>query len=395
MRTLIPVVPAQAGTQVTCRPDAARWDGAPRWPAPGGNYRRWQFAAVRAMLALLMALLLPAAWAGVPNNRAQPAYAEEQTMLQAESDSRKAEPGLASSQSGRVHMDRHFLGQYGATEANVIVQRGGNTWRVLRNGPIASIAGTIMVLVLLGIFVFYRAVGPARVDAPPSGRRILRFNSWERMVHWATAISFVALAVTGLIIFFGKDLLLPWMGHGVFSTLAFLSKYVHNFFGPLFIVCSVLLFITFLRRNFFNRYDRQWIKQGGGLVSHKHVPAGFFNAGEKAWFWLGVTLLGLVMSISGLILDFVTFGQTRYVLQLANYLHLAGATLYIAAAMGHIYIGTLGTPGAYEAMRHGTVDEEWAKAHHAIWYEEVKSGALPTEPRPTVPTAGRPGTAAH
>jgi formate dehydrogenase subunit gamma len=128
-------------------------------------------------------------------------------------------------------------------------------------------------------------------------------------------------------------------------------------------------------------------------VSHKHVPAGFFNAGEKAWFWFGVTLLGLVMSFSGLILDFVNFGQTRYVLQLANYLHLAGATFYIAAAMGHIYIGTLGTPGAYEAMRHGTVDEEWARAHHAIWYEEVKSGVAPTEPRPTVPTGSHPGTA--
>jgi formate dehydrogenase subunit gamma len=99
------------------------------------------------------------------------------------------------------------------------------------------------------------------------------------------------------------------------------------------------------------------------------------------------------MSFSGLILDFVNFGQTRYVLQLANYLHLAGATFYIAAAMGHIYIGTLGTPGAYEAMRHGTVDEEWARAHHAIWYEEVKSGVAPTEPRPTVPTGSHPGTA--
>ncbi|TFW32570.1 formate dehydrogenase subunit gamma [Massilia horti] len=347
--------------------------------------------AIRAMLALLLALSVTASWAGVPNKRAVPAYADEQTMMQVEADSHVPEPRLMDSASGRTHFDRHFLGQYGANEGDVILQRGGSTWRVWRNGPLATIAGTIMVLALIVIAVFHGAVGPARIDAPESGRRMRRFSDWERFIHWANAISFVLLAITGLIILFGKNLLLPLLGHNAFSTLALLSKYVHNFFGPLFIVCSVLMFITFVRRNFFDRWDWQWIKQGGGLVSHKHVPAGFFNAGEKAWFWLGLGLLGIVMSITGLILDFVTFGQTRYVLQVANYLHIAGATLYIAAALGHIYIGTLGTPGAYEAMRHGTVDEEWAKAHHRIWYERVKANQAPSGPYPDgVPPASPP-----
>ena len=347
---------------------------------------------VRAMLALLLALLLPSAGAGVPNEKATPAYAEEQTMLQIEADSSAREPGLLDAASGRVHMDRNFLGEYGANEGNVIVQRGGNTWRYLRNGPIASIAGTLLVAVPLLLFVFYRAVGPARVERE-SGRRIQRFTSWERTVHWATAITFIALAITGVIIMFGKVLLLPWMGHNLFSWVAIISKYVHNFVGPAFIVCSVLLFATFLRRNYFNRHDWQWVRQGGGLVSHKHVPAGFFNAGEKSWFWLGVTLLGLIMSVTGLLLNFVNFGQTRYVLQMSNYVHVVGATLYMMLAMGHIYIGTVGTPGAYEAMRHGTVDEEWARAHHALWYEEVKAGTPPpTGPRPGhVPPVTRPG----
>jgi formate dehydrogenase subunit gamma len=355
----------------------------------------------------MLVLGLSAAHAGVPNNRAQPAYAEEQTILQAESDSRSPEPGLADSASGRVHVDRHYLGQYGSTEGTVIVQRGGNTWRVLRNGPIATISGAIMVLALVVIFLFYRAVGPARTDAPDTGRRLQRFTGWERHVHWATAISFIILAVTGLVILFGKKILLPLVGHDIFAFIAYVFKYLHNFVGPLFILCSLLMFFTFLRRNFFRKVDWQWVKQGGGLVSHKHVRAGFFNAGEKAWFWLGVTLLGLVMSISGLILDFIGFGQTRYILQVANTLHIAGATLYIAAAMGHIYIGTWGTPGAYEAMRHGTVDEAWAKAHHGIWYEEAKAGVapgtfddrVPPDTPPDNPPSGgmpqrpRPGTA--
>ncbi len=354
---------------------------------------------LRMWLPLLLALSLQPALAGVPNEKARPAYAEEQTMLQIEADSVVRQPGLLDPASGRVHMDRNFLGDYGADEANVIVQRGGNTWRHLRNGPLAAVTGFILLVVPFLIFVFYKAIGPARPE-PESGRRIQRFSAWERHVHWATAYTFIALAVTGIIIMYGKNIMLPWMGHALFSWVAIISKYLHNFVGPLFILCSILMFITFLRRNFFNRNDWQWVKQGGGLVSHKHVPAGFFNAGEKAWFWLGVTLLGILMSITGLLLDFVNFGQTRYVLQVANILHVAGAALYMAAAMGHIYIGTWGTPGAYQAMREGTVDEEWAKAHHAIWYEQMKHGTAPgaypdgdQAGRGSVPPAPRPGPA--
>ncbi|MGX4641206.1 formate dehydrogenase subunit gamma [Massilia sp. SYSU DXS3249] len=355
---------------------------------------RANLIAVKAILALFCALLLSPSWAGVPTRDAKPAYAEEQTMLQIEADSNVREPGLMDSASGRVHMDRHFLGQYGNTEANVIVQRGGNTWRLLRNGPIAIITGTILLAVPLLIFIFYRAFRPAPLQE--SGRRVHRFSNWERTVHWATAYSFIALAITGIIIMFGKVIMLPWMGHTLFSWVAIISKYVHNVVGPVFILCSILMFFTFLKRNFYNRIDWQWIKQGGGLISHKHPPAGFFNAGEKTWFWFGVVLLGLVMSITGLILDFVTFGQTRYVLQVSNYLHIAGATLYMAAAMGHIYIGTIGAPGSYDSMRQGHVDENWAKAHHGIWYEETKSGAAPDGARPAgnvPPTAPRPGPA--
>jgi formate dehydrogenase subunit gamma len=358
---------------------------------------RAQLNALRAllapMLALVLALTLSSSWAGVPNKDAKPAYAEEQTMLQVEGDSNVREPGLAAPSSGKVHIDRHYLGQYGATEANVIVQRGGNTWRHLRNGPIAIITGIMLLAVPLLIFVFYQAFRPGPLQE--SGRRLHRFNRWERTVHWATAFAFILLAITGIIIMFGKNIMMPWMGHTLFSWIAIISKYLHNFAGPLFVVCSILMFFTFLHRNFFKRIDWQWVKAGGGLISHKHVPAGFFNAGEKTWFWMGVVLLGLVMSVTGLILDFVTFGQTRYVLQMANYLHIGGATLYMVAAMGHIYIGTVGSPGSYDSMRHGSVDENWAKAHHSLWYEEVKSGAAPDTARPgqVPPVAPRPGPA--
>jgi formate dehydrogenase subunit gamma len=343
----------------------------------------------RLLFSLLFMLLLPIpAQAAVPHEDAVPAYAEEQTILQTEKDT--PEPGWTSPSSGRVHIDRHYLGQYGSTEGTVILQRGGNTWRTLRNGPIATVSGVLLVGVLLLIFTFYRIVGPARIDQPESGRKIERFSAWDRFIHWATAISFLVLALSGLILMFGKKVLLPWMGHDVFSWVAIISKYLHNFVGPVFILCSIAMFITFVRENIFRRWDWNWIKKGGGMVSHEHVPAGFFNAGEKLWFWGGVTLLGLLMSVTGLVLNFVNFGQTRYILQLADYLHIVGATLYIVAAMGHIYIGTWGTPGAYHAMRHGTVDAEWARAHHEYWYQEVTGNVPPEPPLPhgAAPRAG-------
>ena len=339
------------------------------------------FLSLRRAFALLCALTLAGpVLADVPHRSAKPAYAEEQTILQTEKDS--PDPGFASPASGKVHIDRHYLGQYGSTEGTVILQRGGNTWRLLRNGPIAMAAGFLLLATPLLLLGFYLGVGPARPIQHEAGRRLERFNRWQRWVHWSTAYSFLALAITGVIILFGKNVLLPWMGHDAFSWVAIISKWIHNFVGPLFIVCSIVMFLTFVRQNFFRSWDWHWIKHGGGLVSHKEIPAGYFNAGEKLWFWGGVVLLGLIMSVTGLILDFVNFGQTRYVLQIADYLHLAGATLYIVGAMGHIYLGTLGTPGAYEAMRHGTVDANWAKVHHELWYDEVTHTTPPTPPGP-------------
>lgn len=368
----------------------------PGAPLPAAGARRLPLAALLTLLCVLMLVLLPATVrAEVPHKDAVPAYAEEQTILQAEYGSVARAPGWDSAASGKVHVDRNFLGQYGASEGNVILQRGGNTWRVLRNGPMATFTGVVLLVVPLLLFGFYFMAAPSKVDRRESGRRILRFTGWERLVHWATAFSFLALAITGLLLMFGK-FLIPLIGPNGFSWLAIISKYVHNVVGPLFIACSVIMFFTFVNRNFFRRWDWDWIKQGGGLVSHKHIPADYFNAGEKIWFWGGVVLLGLLMSATGLVLDFVTVGQTRYVLQVANILHIAGAALYIAASLGHIYIGTLGTPGAYEGMRHGTVDEEWARAHHEIWYQKVidaTPGAAPPAPPAYGPDTTSPGRA--
>ena len=331
-----------------------------------------------ARILLLVLACLTGARAAVPNRDAVAAYPEEQTVQQTERNT--PEPGWWSGASGRQHFDRHYLQPFGhLPEQDNVLQRGGNTWRTLHNGALASITGWLIVLTVVGLALVWRIFGPARTP-PASGRDILRFDIWQRTVHWSTAIAFVLLALSGLVILFGKALILPWLGHEAFSWVAQFSKWVHNICGPIFIVCSVVMFFTFVRRNFMRRSDWHWLRTLGGKIGNKLAPSGYFNGGEKAWFWLGVLGLGLLMSLTGLVLDFPYWsggGSTRYVQQAADVLHLLGAALYIAATLGHIYLGTIGVPGTYRGMREGVVDEAWAAEHHRIWLEEeVHAGTL-------------------
>ena len=260
-------------------------------------------------------------------------------------------------------------------ETDVLIQAGGETWRKVRNGPITLIGGTLLILVPLAMYWYYRRNGPLKLRGKPSGRRIERFNPWERIVHWSTAISFVILAVTGILMLFGKHFLLPVIGYAAFSWFGILSKTLHNFVGPLFIFCVACMFVTYLRDNLFQKIDWEWLRKAPQVLTGKaHVPSGRFNAAEKGWFWGGVAFLGLVVGLSGLVLDFPNFDQTRFAMQIGNVVHAVGALLFVLASFGHIYMGTIGTEGAYEAMRTGFVDEIWAKEHHELWYRELKSG---------------------
>jgi len=261
-------------------------------------------------------------------------------------------------------------------ETNVLVQSQGETWRQIRNGPITIYGGWLVLLVAAAIGLFYWRKGAVKLHGKPTGRTIQRFSPWERLVHWTTAISFVILAVSGLVILFGKYVLLPLFGYTLFSWLAILSKNLHNFVGPLFAVCTVLMFITFVRHNLPRMFDMQWFAKAGGFFTGEHVPSGKFNAGEKSWFWFGVTFLGIIVSVTGFILDFPNFAQGRAVMQQASVIHAVAAVLFIAVSLGHIYLGTIGMDGAYESMRNGSVDETWAKEHHEYWYDEVKGGKV-------------------
>ena len=267
-------------------------------------------------------------------------------------------------------------------ETNVLEQDQGQWWRTMRNGPVTFYGGIILLIVPTLLLIFFFIKGPIKLHDKPSGRMIERFNSAERMVHWTTAFSFVALALTGLTTLFGKHVLMPVIGASAFAFIANIGIVIHNFVGPLFVFSLIVFFILYVKDNFFNGDDFNWLAKFGGMLSGQEVPSGRFNGGEKVWFWLSIVILGVAVGASGVIMLFPNWNATRELMTNANLIHVSLGALFMAAAMGHIYIGTIGTEGALAGMKTGAVDEVWAKEHHALWYEDVKAG------KPTRPVAG-------
>jgi formate dehydrogenase subunit gamma len=269
----------------------------------------------------------------------------------------------------------------------------GEAWRQVRNHWIIPYGGSLLFIVALAIALFYWRKGAIRLHGTPTGREIERFTPFERSAHWSNAIAFVVLAVSGLVMAFGKFILQPIMGDSLFGWLTYALKNAHNFAGPLFAVSLVVVFFTFVKDNMPAKGDLVWLLKGGGILSGKEVPSHRFNAGEKIVFWGGVFLLGAVVVGSGFVLDKVVPGLVyeRSTMQIANMVHGVATVLMMAMFMGHIYIGTIGMEGAYDAMRTGYVDETWAQEHHALWHHDIQVGKIPAHRTP----ANGAGKTAH
>jgi formate dehydrogenase subunit gamma len=261
-----------------------------------------------------------------------------------------------------------FMGQ------NVRVT-AGEAWRQFRNGPVTFWGGWLVVLVVVAMLALYFAKGPVKLHERPSGRLMRRFSPLEMTIHWSVAISFCILGLSGLIMLFGKHVLLPVIGYTLFAWLTALGKNLHNFVAPIFIVSVIAMVVIFIRDNLPKAYDFAWFAKAWAFFAKgEHIPSGRFNGGEKAWFWIGVVGLSVVVTWSGLVLLFPNFDQTRAVMQDAWVVHAVAALIYISISLGHIYMGTIGVEGAYQNMREGVTDETWAKEHHEYWYNDVKSG---------------------
>lgn len=273
----------------------------------------------------------------------------------------------------------------------------GESWRQVRNNIIIPYGAALLLIAVGAMALFYFSKGTMELHGQETGRKIERFTPFERSAHWSNAIAFVSLAISGIVMAYGKFFLLPIIGSTLFGWLSFALKNIHNFAGPLFAVSLVIVFVTFLKDNLPSKDDLVWIAKGGGLFSGTEVPSHRFNAGEKVVFWGGVLFLGLIVVGSGLVLDMLIPGliYERGTMQIAAMIHGVAALFMMAMFIGHIYMGTIGMRGAYKAMRSGYVDETWAKEHHELWYNDVKSGKIPAQRSvPASTTTATPATTA-
>ncbi|MDH4029544.1 MAG: formate dehydrogenase subunit gamma [Chromatiales bacterium] len=257
-------------------------------------------------------------------------------------------------------------------ETDVLIQNGGQNWRQVRNGPVATY-GAWVLLAMIGILAIYHLLTGGYKMPDRTGRKILRWPGIDRFIHWYTAVLFIVLAITGLSLLWGRAVLIPVMGKEGFAAWAGLAKPIHDYGALLFTAGFVVMLLKWMHHNIPKAYDLEWFAKGGGYLGGGHPPAGFANAGEKALFWT-LVFAGGAMVVSGLFLLFPNWGTERAGMQLANEIHGISSLICVTFVVMHIYLATIGSEGALEGMISGEIDEQYAKNHHPLWYEEVMQG---------------------
>jgi formate dehydrogenase subunit gamma len=296
---------------------------------------------------------------------AAPAHAQQQSQIVNPTTSVVNEQTLLRGLS-RIQGDIDQLDP----QARVLEQPAGRVWDHFHEVTLLWVGAIVILGTLAALAAGYFLLGRLRISAGRSGRKVLRFKAFERFAHWLTAVSFVVLGITGLNITFGKHLLLPLIGYDAFAAFSEAAKYVHNFTSFAFVLGLVLIVVIFIKDNIPDKTDIEWFRQGGGFIKSKHAPARRFNAGEKLVFW-GALGAGILVCVSGFLLLFPFYLTGIAGMQIAQVVHAVIAVLFVALILGHIYIGTLGMEGAFEAMWTGDVDYNWAKEHHDLWLEET------------------------
>lgn len=320
------------------------------------------WSAVAIVVGALLAPLTGYVYVAIDQATAQTSAAEQQTNPRA-NYWRAVREGYEG-----------YTAASGPYTSNVLIQNGGQNWRQLRNGPVTSYTPWLLAVVVLALGLYTVLRGRIRLDQRPSGRTVERWSLGERVLHWYTAILFIILAISGLSLLFGRAVLIPLLGLDGFGVYASVAIALHNYLGPFFMVGVLIEIVAWAKHALPEKTDWQWIKQGGGFFSRGvHPHAGHINAGEKLLtFWLGLVVLGIAVCVTGIIMDFPAFGQSRETMQISNLIHGVASVIWVALMLGHMYLGSVAMEGTLDSMTKGRVSVEWAKQHHDVWYENQR-----------------------
>ena len=221
----------------------------------------------------------------------------------------------------------------------------------IRERHIKPLSGYIFLIVIALSIVHYAIFGPRRVKTPVNDLQILRFTPWERIIHTFAFLSFVFLAITGIVFLLRAD------------TPTGSLRAIHGHIGPLFLISVIGILIIWWRNGLFVSCDKDWVcKLGGYFWIKGDCPAEKFNAGQKLFFWLIAVICGFAISITGIMLMHGHASSFVYTL------HDLLAVVMVVSIMGHAYLSIFANPGTIKSMLTGRVPRSWAKRHHPDWY---------------------------
>jgi formate dehydrogenase subunit gamma len=199
---------------------------------------------------------------------------------------------------------------------------------------------------------------------------LLRHPVYTRVLHWAVAISFILALLSGFAIYspWLYRWLTPLFGGGAMTRL------LHPWFALVFTIAFFFQFLNWLAPMRGTEADTRWTKRLRAYVSNQETveppETGFFNGGQKLYFWT-IVLSAVLFLISGILIWLVEVTH-RWVVAVSYVVHDIAALIMLAGFIIHVYEGTAAQPGTFRSMIDGTVSRAWAWTHHPAWYREVR-----------------------
>jgi formate dehydrogenase subunit gamma len=206
---------------------------------------------------------------------------------------------------------------------------------------------------------------------------LLRHPVYTRVLHWTVAISFVLALLSGFAVYS------PWLFHWLTPIFGGgpMTRFLHPWFGVAFTIAFAFQFVNWLRPMRWTSADSRWMRRLKAYITNrdKDEPpeTGFFNAGQKAYFWT-IVISAIFFLITGLVMWF-DHVVDRWIVAVSYVLHDLAALAMLAGFIVHIYEGTAAQPGTFRSMVDGTVTDDWARTHHPAWYREATAEDRPED----------------
>jgi formate dehydrogenase subunit gamma len=198
---------------------------------------------------------------------------------------------------------------------------------------------------------------------------LLRHPVYTRVLHWTVAISFVLSLLSGFAIYS------PWLYRWLTPLFGGgpMTRFLHPWFGLAFTIAFFFQFLNWFVPMTWTEDDTRWMKRMRAYVSNreKREPpeTGFFNGGQKLYFWV-IALSAILFLITGILIWF-DHVVPRWIVAVSYVIHDIAALIMLAGFIIHVYEGTAAQPGTFRSMIDGTVSRAWARTHHPAWFHRV------------------------